>query len=97
MRQVLVNLIANAIKFSSGGAQAAQVSVRAEVVGRHERVVTLDLIVADNGIGMDGSTLSQLFNRFTQADVSTTRRFGGTGLGLAISGMLVEMMGGTSP
>jgi len=95
LRQVLVNLIANAIKFSSGGAQAAQVSVRAELVERCGRVVTLDLVVADNGIGMDDSTLSSLFTRFTQADVSTTRRFGGTGLGLAISAMLVEMMGGT--
>ncbi|MDM0015444.1 PAS domain-containing protein [Variovorax sp. J22P168] len=94
LRQVLVNLAGNAIKFSSGRASASRVSVRALLVARHPDAVTIDFIVEDDGIGMDKATLAQLFTPFSQADVSTTRRFGGTGLGLAISSMLVELMGG---
>ncbi|HEX7441362.1 MAG TPA: PAS domain-containing protein, partial [Caldimonas sp.] len=95
VRQVLVNLTGNAIKFSSGRDHPGQVSVRAVLVERQAQTVTIELSVADNGIGMDAATLARLFTPFSQADVSTTRRFGGTGLGLAISDMLVRLMGGT--
>ncbi|MDM0085712.1 PAS domain S-box protein [Variovorax sp. J31P179] len=94
LRQVLVNLVENAIKFTSGRVGVGQVSVRAVLVTKEKEGVTVDLDVTDNGIGMDEATLAQLFTPFSQADVSTTRRFGGTGLGLAISSMLVESMGG---
>jgi CheY-like chemotaxis protein/HPt (histidine-containing phosphotransfer) domain-containing protein/anti-sigma regulatory factor (Ser/Thr protein kinase) len=94
LRQVLVNLANNAIKFSSGRDQRGQVSVRVVLVERKAESVAIDLIVTDNGIGMDESTRSVLFTPFLQADASTTRRFGGTGLGLAISHLLVELMGG---
>ena len=93
VRQVLVNLCSNAIKFSSGRAHAGQVSVRAVLVERGAPV-TVDLIVTDNGIGIDEATLARLFTPFSQADGSTTRRFGGTGLGLAICSTLVRLMGG---
>jgi PAS domain S-box-containing protein len=87
LRQVLVNLIANAIKFSGDG----EVLVTIEPdEGGHVRFA-----VADQGIGIDAETLGRLFEPFTQADASTTRRFGGTGLGLAISRQLAELMGGT--
>jgi len=95
LRQVLTNLIGNAIKFSSGRPIRGQVSVRAQLIAQHEDSVTVDLIVADNGVGIGEEALARLFTPFTQADASTTRRFGGTGLGLAISGMLVRLMGGT--
>jgi PAS domain S-box-containing protein len=94
VRQVLVNLASNAIKFSSGRAEPGRVSVRALLVARTAEVVTVDLTVSDNGIGIEPQTLARLFTRFVQADASTTRRFGGTGLGLAITGTLVHMMGG---
>ena len=92
LRQVLFNLINNAIKFSRG--RSGRVWVRALLRECDAQQVTLEFRVADNGIGMDAATLSRLFTPFTQADVSTTRRFGGTGLGLAISRDLVELMGG---
>ncbi|MCE9660777.1 MAG: PAS domain-containing protein [Burkholderiales bacterium] len=91
LRQVLVNLVGNAIKFSSGLARPGLVSLRAL---RIEADDTVALEVTDNGIGMDAETLARLFSPFTQADASTTRRFGGTGLGLSISHRLVAMMGG---
>ena len=93
VRQVLFNLAGNAIKFSAGRpARRGHVSVRAELVdGTPPRLV---LRFADNGIGMAPETLTQLFSSFTQAEVSTTRRFGGTGLGLAICKRLVALMGG---
>ena len=95
LRQVLINLVGNAIKFSSGrDHQTGEVSMRAVRVDREAEGVTIDLIVADNGIGMDEAMLARLFTPFRQADASTTRRFGGTGLGLAISNMLVRLMGG---
>jgi len=95
LRQVLTNLANNAIKFTSGQDRLCRVSVRALLVERGLARVTVEFQVADNGIGMDEATLARLFSSFTQADVSTTRRFGGTGLGLAISRHLVELMGGT--
>ncbi|NRF65709.1 PAS domain-containing protein [Aquincola sp. S2] len=94
LRQVLVNLAGNAIKFSSGRAVPGRVSVRAVLAQRLAQSATVELSVADNGIGMSPATVAQLFTPFTQADASTTRRFGGTGLGLAISDMLVRVMGG---
>ena len=94
LRQVLLNLAGNAIKFSSAEERAGRVTVRARLVESRSRQVVLEFSVADNGIGMDQTTLARLFTPFTQADASTTRRFGGTGLGLSISHRLVELMGG---
>ena len=94
LRQVLLNLAGNAIKFSSAQERAGRVAVRGRLVESGARQVVLEFSVADNGIGMDQATLAQLFTPFTQADASTTRRFGGTGLGLSISYRLVELMGG---
>ena len=93
LRQVLYNLVGNAIKFSGRTpGRRGQVSVRVEPV----QAVPLRLAfrVTDNGIGMAPETLEHLFTPFTQAEVSTTRRFGGTGLGLAISKRLVDLMQG---
>jgi len=99
LRQVLINLTGNAIKFSSGQGRPGRVALRVLPVGRNdaenEGAVTLEFRVNDNGIGMDESTQARLFTSFSQADSSTTRRFGGTGLGLAISHQLVALMGGT--
>ncbi|MHB1053875.1 MAG: response regulator [Thiobacillus sp.] len=94
LRQVLVNLANNAIKFSSGQQRPGRVSVRAVLVGHGPDQVIVEFQVVDNGIGMDEETQARLFTAFTQADATTTRRFGGTGLGLAISSHLVELMGG---
>ncbi len=94
LRQVLVNLASNAIKFSSGGPRPGKVSIRARLAEHGSERVTVEFQVADNGIGMGEETQARLFTSFTQADVSTTRRFGGTGLGLAISRQLVNLMGG---
>jgi PAS domain S-box-containing protein len=95
LRQVLINLINNAIKFSAGTGNAGHVAVRAMLVAREPGRVNVEFQVVDNGIGMTQETISRLFAAFTQADVSTTRRFGGTGLGLAITHSLAELMGGT--
>jgi CheY-like chemotaxis protein/HPt (histidine-containing phosphotransfer) domain-containing protein len=89
--QTLLNLVSNAVKFTENG----DVTVTVDVVGQQEQSVTLSVAVADTGIGMTQDQLASLFNSFTQADSSTTRRFGGTGLGLAISKQIVELMGGT--
>ena len=95
LRQVLLNLIGNAIKFSGGREEAGRVAVRAEVISTSPGAVTVQISVADSGIGIDPATLARLYTPFAQADGSTTRRFGGTGLGLAISRDLVRLMGGT--
>jgi PAS domain S-box-containing protein len=94
LRQVLMNLVGNAIKFSSGRTRSGSVSLRALRIAAGSGDDTLALVVSDNGVGMDAGTLARLFSPFTQADASTTRRFGGTGLGLSISHRLVTMMGG---
>jgi signal transduction histidine kinase/DNA-binding NarL/FixJ family response regulator len=94
LRQILINLINNAIKFSSGGEHPGRVSVRAVLVGRPPGGAVVEFRVADNGIGMDKATLARVFTSFTQADTSTTRKYGGTGLGLAICKQLTSLMGG---
>lgn len=94
VRQVITNLVSNAVKFSSANPDGGRVEIRALLVGGNSEQVSLEFHVVDNGIGMDEETQARLFAAFTQADASTTRRFGGTGLGLAISHHLVQLMGG---
>jgi two-component system sensor histidine kinase/response regulator len=94
LRQIMVNLINNAIKFCSGENRLRRVSVEAVLVERDAEQVVVELRVTDNGIGMSQETKAKLFAPFTQADISTTRRFGGTGLGLTIAYNLVKLMGG---
>ncbi|MDQ7813810.1 ATP-binding protein, partial [Brevundimonas sp.] len=90
LRQVLLNLMSNAIKFTERGGVSVRVQARPSSDGGRRLRVT----VTDTGIGVPAEAAATLFERFVQADESTTRRFGGTGLGLAISRQLVEMMGG---
>jgi PAS domain S-box-containing protein len=90
LRQVLMNLINNSIKFTAAG----EVEVHVSCTSRSAEVIRLRCEVRDTGIGIEAATLAQLFTPFTQADASTTRRFGGTGLGLSIARRLVELMGG---
>jgi PAS domain S-box-containing protein len=94
LRQVLINLTNNAIKFSSGQDRMGRVSVRSLLTQGADGQVGVAFHVADNGIGIDEATRGRLFTAFIQADTSTTRNFGGTGLGLAISGQLIDIMGG---
>jgi signal transduction histidine kinase/HPt (histidine-containing phosphotransfer) domain-containing protein/ActR/RegA family two-component response regulator len=94
LRQAILNLAGNAIKFSSGQERTARVAVRATAVAMDSTSPAFEISIADNGVGMDEETLSHLFSPFTQADMTTTRRFGGTGLGLSISRRLVRLMGG---
>jgi len=91
IRQVLMNLTGNAIKFTESGEVVARVLQRDAEGGR----VSVRFEVSDTGIGIPPEVRTKLFHAFTQVDGSTTRRFGGTGLGLAISRQLVELMGGT--
>ncbi|RLT92251.1 PAS domain S-box protein [Ketobacter sp.] len=90
LQQVLVNLTGNAIKFTEQG----EVVVRFRLLERHEDSVAILVSVKDTGIGMDQEQQARLFNAFSQADTSITRRFGGTGLGLTICKKLVELMHG---
>ncbi len=88
--QVLSNLLSNAVKFTHQG----EVHVRISVSGRAARMAMLKLEVTDTGVGFGADEGAQLFQRFSQADTTITRRFGGSGLGLSISRSLIEMMGG---
>ncbi len=90
LRQVLTNLAGNAIKFTERG----HVLLEAGCLDRKDGLATLKLAVEDTGIGVEKDAGERLFQPFTQADASTTRRYGGTGLGLAISRSIVELMGG---
>jgi PAS domain S-box-containing protein len=95
VRQVLLNLLNNAIKFSKNEKRTGKVSISAVVVASpSDGGVIVEFRVKDHGLGMDQDTVARLFSAFTQADASTTRRFGGTGLGLSISFHLVRLLGG---
>jgi two-component system, sensor histidine kinase len=91
IRQVLLNLASNAVKFTDRG----RVTIAATCASRDQDLATVEWRVSDTGIGIQPDRVSRLFTDFAQADVSINRRFGGTGLGLAISRRIVEQMGGT--
>jgi PAS domain S-box-containing protein len=91
IRQVLANLASNAVKFTHEG----HVLISAECAAQDEAGAMVRIAVSDTGIGIPREKLGLLFEKFSQADTSTTRRYGGTGLGLAISKSLVELMGGS--
>jgi signal transduction histidine kinase/CheY-like chemotaxis protein len=90
IRQVLTNLVGNAVKFTHKG----HVAISVECAGVGAAGAEIRVAVSDTGIGVAPQQLANLFQRFSQADTSSTRRYGGTGLGLAISKSLVELMGG---
>lgn len=90
LTQVLSNLVGNAVKFTAQG----EVAIRVELLRRHEEDILLRFSVRDTGMGLSAEQIARLFQPFTQADESVTRKYGGTGLGLAISRRLVELMGG---
>ncbi|TRZ96884.1 MAG: sensor histidine kinase [Deltaproteobacteria bacterium] len=90
LRQVLLNLLGNALKFTEKG----EVGVRVTLESETPRIATMRFEVVDTGIGISADAQRRIFDRFTQADESITRRFGGTGLGTTISKEIVEMMGG---
>jgi len=91
VRQVLTNLMTNAVKFTERGGVILTVSTIPDVAGRD----MVRFVLEDSGIGIPANVVPRLFSSFTQADGSTTRKYGGTGLGLAISRQLTELLGGT--
>jgi signal transduction histidine kinase/ActR/RegA family two-component response regulator len=90
LRQILINLVGNALKFTTAGS----VEIRVRLLHGDTDEGRLEFAVADTGVGMTREQLDRLFRPFTQADASTTRKFGGTGLGLSITKRLTEMLGG---
>jgi Amt family ammonium transporter len=90
LRQVLINLLGNAVKFTESGS----ISLIAKCKKRTENIVVLEFQIQDTGCGISEGSVSELFTSFTQADSSTTRRYGGTGLGLTISKQLINLMKG---
>lgn len=90
LRQIIINLLGNAFKFTSEGF----VSLRVANIERNDGKLCLRFAIEDSGIGIDADKIANLFSSFNQADTSTTRKYGGTGLGLAICKSLVELMGG---
>ncbi|MGE5627238.1 MAG: response regulator [Solirubrobacterales bacterium] len=90
LRQVLNNLIGNAVKFTENG----EVAIIVRNLEDDNKKVTVQFEIADTGIGLDAKDVEKLFQVFTQADASTTRRYGGTGLGLAISKKIIDLMNG---
>ncbi len=101
LRQVILNLLSNAVKFTERGEVVVTVTLAgtdrdADASGTPEPAIPVQIEVSDTGIGIAAEALPRLFERFTQADPSTTRRFGGTGLGLAICRRLVGLMDGTA-
>ncbi|WP_394202721.1 ATP-binding protein [Shewanella waksmanii] len=95
IRQVLFNLIGNAVKFSAGDHQQGAVKVLLTMADMGSKKVTFNIDIIDNGIGISEQAVELLFKPFTQAESSTTRRYGGTGLGLAICYNLINLMGGS--
>lgn len=91
LQQILINLAGNAIKFTQEG----RVDISVAIEAQDDDLQSLHFRVIDSGVGIPEKSLPTIFNKFTQADNSNTRKFGGTGLGLAISKQLVELMGGT--
>ena len=94
VKQILLNLVGNAIKFTSQGHVLVEIS-QDESACRDSDTSGIRVSVSDTGVGIEPQVLDQLFTKFTQADTSTARKYGGTGLGLAISKQLAELMGGT--
>jgi PAS domain S-box-containing protein len=90
LQQILFNLIGNAIKFTNNGS----ISINCEVVEDSLTTQLLQISVTDTGIGMESSFIKNIFNKFSQEDKATTRKYGGTGLGLSITNELVKLMGG---
>ena len=90
LRQILVNLIGNAVKFTEHG----QVFLSVSLLEKYDDILELQFLIIDTGIGISPGSLEHIFNRFSQADDSMTRRFGGTGLGLTIAQQLCHIMGG---
>lgn len=90
LRQVLINLLGNAIKFTEKG----EVGLRVELAGRTAHDITIQFAVSDTGVGIPESKRKVIFEAFSQADSSVTRKFGGTGLGLAICSRIIALMGG---
>jgi len=90
LKQILINLTSNALKFTTKGS----IQIKIELIEQKAEQVKLRFSITDTGIGISADTIPYLFDTFTQADASTTRKFGGTGLGLAICKHLTKMMGG---
>ncbi len=90
IRQVLLNLLSNALKFTHQGSA----TVHLQILAKTAEQISVEFAISDTGIGIPADRLDAIFHAFTQADGSTTRKYGGTGLGLTISSQLVELMGG---